>query len=753
MARVFHDIPLGLLPGQLLMGTASSGPHVVDFNPQFLRLDPRVPVEGREMETYFEGLAKRYVVEPADVEILDKEIWPYWRTRTRYAYIAAEMERHYPEAWSFLRDGDCYEPVFFGALYHTVQDYASVLAKGLEGIKAEIAGHMAALDAANPSGIADFERRNQYEAMLIAADGLIDYARRNAELAERLAANESNTKRAAELREMARICYKVPAAPADTWWEALQSFHFLRMGTALAEGGDSHAAGRFDQYMYPYLERELAAGTITLAGAQELLECLFLKWNEAQDCRFSEGTPGVSNNDKITIGGVDSRGHDCTNRLSYMLLEAQAHVHLNDPNLSVRLHRDTPDALLHQALEVVRLGGGLPILVNDDAIIPALVGSCGVALDDARQYADIGCQENVTDPNMTGADTNGRTNAGWFNIPKPIELALYDGRNPLNGRQVGPHSGDPRTFSTMAQFVAAVRAQMEHAVAMNAIANNVSDFVFAKYYPCVFHNLMHPGPRATGVDINAGGCKYNWTGALAVGTANAGDILAAIDHLIFQSGAVTWDELLAALAHDWEGAEDLRRRCLAAPKYGCDDEYADDWTRRALELLFDAYERHATPRGGHFVVGLISMGYYVLQGRRLGATPDGRRRGEPLADAISPSSYAPALGPTATHRSAARAIDAYHTPNGVSFNQRLSATAVMSPRDLHKWADLVRSYVDAGGQEVQYQVADGKTLKQAQAHPEQYRDLVVRVGGYSALFVELTKELQDTIIARVEQVI
>jgi formate C-acetyltransferase len=305
----------------------------------------------------------------------------------------------------------------------------------------------------------------------------------------------------------------------------------------------------------------------------------------------------------------------------------------------------------------------------------------------------------------------------------------------------------------MSQFLEAVRAQTEYAVRMNVIANNVNDYVFARYFPSVFHNLMHPGPRATGIDINAGGCKYNWTGAMGVGMANAGDALTAIDHLIFQTREVTWDHLLAALKDNWNEAENLHRKCIAAPKYGCDDEYADGWARRLLEIWYDAYERHATPRGGRFVGGLISIGSYMTLGRRLGATPDGRRRGEPLADATSPSIYAPVCGPTATHRSAARAIDPYRTPNGVTFNQRFNYTSVMSSREVSKWADLVRGYISDGGVAVQYTVVDREALKRAQVHPEEYRDLIVRVGGYSAIFVELSRDLQDSIIARAEQVV
>ena len=302
----------------------------------------------------------------------------------------------------------------------------------------------------------------------------------------------------------------------------------------------------------------------------------------------------------------------------------------------------------------------------------------------------------------------------------------------------------------MEQFVEAVRQQIEYAVEMNVIINNVYDQVYTRNFPCVYHDLMYPGPRSSGVDIQAGGCRYNSTGVLAVGMANAGDILSSVDYLIYRQKEVTWDDLLNALQNNWQDAGELRKKCMAAPKYGCDDEYADYWTKTAMQMWTAAYERHTTPRGGRFVMGLLSMGNYVTLGEMTGATPDGRKSGTPLADSTSPSIFAPVKGPTAAHRSAARAIDAYHTPNGVTFNQRFNLTAVGSPRDISKWMDLVRSYMDMGGQQVQYTVVDSETLRDAQKDPSTYRDLIVRVGGYSAVFVELSKEVQDTIIQRAE---
>jgi pyruvate formate-lyase/glycerol dehydratase family glycyl radical enzyme len=754
---MFENIAIPLSPHQLIAGTPSSELHTVEVQPEFLGSWDEGE-EGKEKDgrqdrilRMFRGSGiSNYLFSEEERETYEDEIIPYWRTRSRGAYLVKELKANYPEAWFYLTHSDAYMSSLAGPLYHTVQDYASILESGLEGIKAQIGEQIEQIDPSNPRGLEDFDRINHYRAMMMVADGLITYANRCADRAELSAQKEPDPERAEELREMARICRKVPAQPAESWWEALQSLHFLRMATGLAEGGNSHSVGRFDQYMYPYLRRDLDGGTLRLKRAQQLLECFFIKWNETQTAPAYETAYGVGNNDKLTIGGVDAKGNDCTNMLSYMVLEAHAHVHLNDPNVSVRLHRNTPDDFLRSVLEVIRLGGGLPILINDEVIVPALMAN-GVSLEDARNYADLGCQENITDPNMSrGVDTHGHTNAGWFNLVKPVELALFDGANPVNGVQVGPRTGDPSTFETMADFTDAVRRQYEYAVETNVVLNNVIEYSFARYYPCVFHNLMHPGPRRSGITMNAGGCKFNWTGALAVGTANVGDIMAAIDHLIYRNRETTWGELLDALQEDWAGYDHLRRRCIEAPKYGADDDWADGHLRDALGIYFDAYEGHRTPRGGRFVCGLITMSTHMVMGRRTGATPDGRKRGEPLADSTAPSMYAPALGPVSAHRSATKAIDTLHTVNGITFNQRLSLSSVRTERDLSKWADMVRTYIEAGGQSVQYTIADRETLMDAQRHPERYRDLVVRVGGYSALFTELSREIQDSIIVRVE---
>jgi formate C-acetyltransferase len=758
--HITSHIPISFTPEQLLVGSPASHPSSTEVDPEFMTswLESEVELDGRRMSE-LQAIPLRgnvaFDLDEEDKRELQQDILPYWRKRCIGHFVLNELALHYHDAWEYNQYSGVYLRSIATGLNHTIQDYRAVLAKGLLGLQCEIKERAAELHAAYPNGQDLFARRHIYEAMLLCADAMMMYARRCGEHARDLAVAESDPDRAAELREIARICAKVPAQPAESWHEALQSYRLLHLCTCLFESGLSHSAGRFDQYMLPWLERDLAKGVIDLKRAQELLECFFVAWNERQAIRpllAARALAGDRTNDKLTIGGVDWRGRDATTRLTTMCLEAHAHVHLKEPNLSIRLHKGTPEELLIRALEVIRLGSGLPQIINDEAIIPSLVANCGVSLVDARDYGDIGCQENATDPNMgRDADAHGMTNIGWFNLSKIIELALWNGVNRMTGRQVGPATGDPRSFTAMDQFMTAVEQQMEYGTRMNVALNNVMEFCYTHYLPMMCHDLMHPGPRRSGIDINAGGCKYNWAGVFGVGLASAADSLAVIDSLIFKTRQLTWDRLLAALESNWEGCEDVRKKCLSAPKYGADDDYADGWARRLLDLFFDAYSRLRTTRGGPTVCGLVSMGFYMPLGATTWASPDGRRAGEPISDSVAPSHFAPALGPTATHRSVTKAIDSLRTPNGITFNQKMSEATLLTPREISKWGDLVRTFIEAGGQSVQYSVVNREALVDAQVHPERYQDLIVRVGGYSARFVDLSKEVQDTIIARAEQ--
>jgi formate C-acetyltransferase len=503
--------------------------------------------------------------------------------------------------------------------------------------------------------------------------------------------------------------------------------------------------------MYPYLKKDLDDKRITKKLAQSILECLFLKVcvrTYPVDYHRARRVPGVGGSEKVTIGGTDSSGHDVTNDLSFMLLESHAHTHMHDFVLSLRMHRDTPDDILKATLQVLRIGSGIPHIINDEAIIPSLL-RLGIPVAEARNYADIGCQENVTDPNTCGADVNPRSNAGYFNLPKMVHLALYDGIEKMTGVQAGPKTGNPNSFKTMNEFFEAVKKQIDHAVYINCIYNNLMDWAWANWQPAPVLDLLHPGPRKTGIEYNDGGCKYNWTGAIGVGLGTAADALSAIEWLNFDKKEVTFDRLIEAMDCNWEGYADIKEKCLRAPKYGKDDDYADKWAVAISSAWMDAYERHRTSHGGIFVGGFFSMSNYVWMGHDTWATPDGRSIGDPLSSAIDPSNGVDLEGPVRLHKSAAK-LDTWRITNGTTFNCKFTTAAVSGERELAKWADLVRTFILLKGQSIQYTIVNSDALKKAQEHPDQYKDLIVRTGGYSAFFVELSKEIQDSVIARVE---
>jgi len=757
---VCEHIPIPYQEGQLLIGDPSAVIPGTEVEPEFMSnwLEREIFVEEcnktmNELDALKVRGAEALIVSDEDIKTLREYILPYWRNITHENFVQKQLAENFPEV-SFKEGhfvGRASYPTVGQALNHTIADYASALRKGLKGLKEEIQTEMGKIDGSDVPSTYEFDRINTYKAMLIAADAIIIYANRSADLTEEMADKEANPKRKAELLEMARVCRKVPENPAESWWEAIQSWHFLHNAIHLGEGGVSHSAGRFDQYMYPYLRKDLESGGITEKRAQELLECLFIKIRQRLylvEYRGAKRVASYHTNDKITYGGIDSNGQDATNELSFMLLEAHAHCHLDDPCLSFRMHKNTPDNILRATLEVLRLGTGIPHIINDEAIIPSLM-SRGVSLTEARNYSDIGCQENVTDPNTCGVDTNPRSNAGWFNLVKIVEFALYDGVDKTSGQQSGPRTGNPRNFKSMDEFFDAVKKQIEFGVHVNCIYNNLMDWAWSNFHPSPVIDLLHPGPRQKGIDYSNGGCKYNWTGAIAVGLGTAADSLAAIEWLVYDKKELAMNKLLDALDNNWVGYEDIRQKCRKAPKYGKDDDYADKWAVKISSAWMDEYEKHRTPKGGIFLGGLFSMTTYVFIGSETWASANGRGKGEPLSSAVDPSNATDLEGPTRLHKSVAK-IDTWRTTNGILFNCKLPTSVVATERELSKWADLVRTYILLKGQTVQYTVVSNEALKAAQIHPDDYKDLIVRTGGYSVFFVELDKDTQDTIIARTE---
>ncbi len=580
-------------------------------------------------------------------------------------------------------------------------------------------------------------------------DSVVAFSHRYAAKANQMAKIESNPERKAELAKIAENCLRVPEKPASTFYEALQSFWFLQLLPQIYDNGVSISPGRFDQYMYPYYSADITAGRLSKIQAQELIEALWVKFTEpikiyrAADAAFHAGYPMGQN---LCVGGIGPDGMDAANDLSYRCLEAHSHMLLMQPNFTARLHLTTPHEFLMKVCEAIKLGNGMPQITNDEVVIPALTG-IGISLGEARDYVPIGCVETAP-PNVWG-----RLNGGYLNLAKIVELAMSNGVCRISGQQVGPKTGNPREFKGFEEIVTAFRKQIEYAIEKLVTWDNLIDRAHAEYMPTPFTSVMVGDCILNGRDVTEGGARYNYTAPYGVGIANAANSIFAVKKLVFDDKLLSMDELVEALEKDYDGREDLRQILInKVPKYGNDIHEVDLMAKLVADLFFDSMKGYETYRGGPFVGSFIPVASYVALGMSTGATPDGRKAGEPLADGISPTAGTDHSGPTAVFKSVC-IIDHRRIPNGVIFNQKISPAVFSTADGMQKFAELIKTYVNLGGCHVQFNIVSADVLKDAQKKPEEHRGLVVRVAGYSAFFNEIHRDVQDSIIARTEQLL
>ena len=738
VAAILNGITVRINPEELIVGMLASvqrgGPIFPEMGIFWLE---------RELDEILETRKQDPFIVPDKVKEDLRGIFDYWQGRNLYDHVWGALPEDVQEARkNYIFTVDLHER---GGLGHILPDIPKVLRIGFEGIKAEAEAKMAQV---NRSVLEDYKKYIFWQAITIVCDGIINFAHRYAAEARRLAEMETDPKRKQELLAVAKVCTKVPAGPAETFWEALQAQWFVQLAIQLEANGNAVSPGRADQYWYPYLKADIDAGRLTWEQAQELLDCLWIKYNEIVKVWDEEATfvhAGFPMTQNLTIGGITRKGDDATNELTFMCLNAQEHIGLTQPHLSLRVHEGTPEELLMRAGEVIAEGGGIPQLVSDNVYIPSLLIR-GVELEDARDYACIGCVEVGT------IGLWGRNNGGYFNMAKVLELALNDGVDRLTGKQVGLKTGDPSQFKSMEEVFAAYKKQLDHFVDLLAIEDNVLDMVHGQIMPHIVIDSVEPGCIESGKDVSLGGAKYNWTGPLGVGVANVGDSLAAIKKVVFDDQKITMPELVEALNNDFAGerGEEIRQLLLHAPKYGNDIDYADVWVRESTSAFFEAVERQQTSRGGNFVPGLFSLSVSLPFGWHTGALPDGRKATTPLADGISPSHGMDVKGPTAVMKSVSK-LDHIHLTQGAILNMKFTPTALQGERNLRKFTQLCRAYLNKlCGLHVQFNVVSADTLRDAQAHPEKYQDLVIRVTGYSAKFIELSHEMQDDIINRTE---
>ena len=682
-----------------------------------------------------------YGVSDECIREYEDKVIPYWRGRSMRDRIFPAL----PAEWLAAYEAGVFtEFMEQRAPGHTVLD-DKIYRKGLLDFKRDIAESMASLD-----WLSDHDahaKREQLAAMDISCDALILFARRHAELALDMATEEKDPARKAELKRIADVCTHVPANAPRDFHEALQYYWFCHLAVITElNGWDAFSPGHLDQHLLGFYRKGIADGSLTGEAARELVEAFFVKFNNHPAPPKVGVTAAESGTytdfANINIGGLLADGSDGSNEISHMLLDIVEDMHLLQPSNNVQLSRKSPDALLFRALKVIRKGYGLPSIFNADAVVQEQLRQ-GKTLADARAGGCSGCVE-------TGAfGKEAYILTGYFNMPKVLELALHDGVDPRTGKQLGPRTGPAEGFASFDDLFAAFRQQMSHFIDVKMGGNHIIEHMYATMMPAPFLSVITDDCIKGGKDYNSGGARYNNSYIQFVGIGSLTDSLSAISKAAFDDTSVGLAELVAALDADFAGNEQLRQRLVnRMPKYGNDDDYADAIMVRAFEMLFDEVDGRPNGKGGCYRIEMLPTTVHVYFGSVTGAAADGRRARLPLSEGISPVQGADRKGPTAVVRSAGK-MDHLKT-GGALLNMKFTPSLLADQAGLEKLAHLVRGYFKMDGHHVQFNVVKAEALREAQAHPENHRDLIVRVAGYSDYFCDLSVELQEEIMTRTE---
>ena len=683
-----------------------------------------------------------FKVSPTTRDIYDENIIPFWeKGRSIRDKIFSSVSKEWKAAYEAGIFTEFQEQRAPG---HTVLGDI-IYKKGLLDLKNDIKQSINNLDFYNDPEA--FDKREELKAMDIAADTLITYAYRYSEALKDLADKVSDSKRSKELLKMSEICKWVPANAPRTLWEALQYYWFVHLGVTIElNTWDSFNPGRLDQHLYPFYKKEIKEGTLTKEEAIELLQAFWIKFNN-QPAPPKVGVTAQESNTYtdftlINIGGVKEDGSDATNDLSYLLLDVIEEMRLLQPSSMVQLSKKNPNRLIKRALKIIKTGYGQPSIFNTEAIIQEMVRQ-GKSLKDARNGGASGCVE-------TGAfGTEAYILTGYFNMPKVLEITLNNGIDPRTGKQIGIKTGDPVTFKSFDEFYNAYEKQLNHFLDIKIKGNNIIERIYTKYMPCPFLSLVIEDCISNGMDYNAGGARYNTSYIQGVGLGSITDSLTSIRYNVFDNDYISMTDLLQGLKVNFEGFDELRNRFINnTPKYGNDDDYADSLTIKLFESYFQAVDGRPNTRGGNHRINLLPTTVHVYFGQMIGALPDGRKSKEPLSEGISPVQGADKKGPTAVIKSVSK-IDHLRT-GGTLLNQKFTPQLLATGEGIEKLMHLIRAHFKLDNHHIQFNVVTADTLRKAQENPEKYRDLIVRVAGYSDYFVDLIPELQDEIIRRTE---
>jgi formate C-acetyltransferase len=727
---VLDNITLSIEPEEIIVANMGSTPRSCQIFPEYSWTWIK-----DELNRFNKRRTERFEIDESDKQTL-REVFEYWKGKS-----TAEMAREEMPMESQLASKAGLFTI--GApgtgIGHFIVDYERVLSEGLEAIADEAAEFH--------TKTKDKKKQEFYKAVEISIAGVIRFANRYADLAEQLVSETNDSERKKELKQIADTCRRVPAKPATSFYDALQSFWFIQLLVQLESNGHSISTGRFDQYMYPFYNNDFSSGLIDREEAIELLEMLWIKFasviklrNEYYSIAFA-GFPMFQN---LTIGGQDSNGNDACNDLTELILEATGNTRVTQPTISFRWHKGTPEKFKLKVVEVISKGLGMPGLFNDEIVIP-LMEDKGTDASEVHDYSILGCVEPII-----GGKSDPRQNIGYVNLPKILEIALNNGRDPGTGEMVGLSTGDPRNFKSFDDLWQAYEKQIDHAIDLLTKADRIAAGILSSEKPTPFISSLLQGCLENGKTMQEGGVKYNSGGIMGTGVAIVADSLSMLRKYVFESGEISMEEMLHTLENNYEGKEDFRIRLENDPdKYGNDIERVDFLARDTGRAFCSSIQKRMTTRNGPYHGALFSVSMYIPQGEVLGATPDGRKAGKMISDGVSPTQNRDVHGPTAAMNSVAR-LDHKLCYNGTLYNMKFTPDYFESTSSIKKFISLVDGYFELGGLHVQFNVVDKETLEDAKVNPLQHRDLIVRVAGYSAYFIELDPFVQDEVIARTE---
>jgi formate C-acetyltransferase len=741
LKHILEKMTIFIDEDELIVGNHGSRPRSAPLFPEF------GPFSREELDLMPTRSVDTLQISEENKNYMVDEIYPWWKGRctndkAKYYIDAGTMEvLNSPyrvfDPLSRIRSG-------YG---HYIPNIPTVLHRGFRGIEEEAKNRLAAADRLAPDYI---EKAQFYRAILIMIEGIKTFADRFSALAADMAASEKDERRKQELTLIAKNCAKVPYEPASNFFEACQSYWFTLLIDYIAQNGSAISAGRFDEYMAPYYFEDIKKETLVHEEAREILEALWVKHSDiikAGTFNAARNNGGFATTVNVVLSGIGRDGNDITNDFSFLCLDVESSVFNSEPNVSIRVHPKTPNSFLARVLEILveKEGGKLP-LFSDSAIISALLND-GATLEDARDYAIVGCVE----PTPSG-NTMGMTNNCYFNLGKCLELAMNDGRCTFTSQQMGPKTGKAEQFKTFKELKTAYETQVNYFVDMMVGSLNAIGCIQAEYAPHIYCSMLLDGCLESGRDCCRGGAKYNYVGVQGVGIVDVGDSLTAIKKLVFDEKKMSMQELLEGMRSNFEKDPKMQHLLLnRAPKYGNDIDEADEMVAYAGRQYCACVHGKKDNRGGAYRPGLFCLSSNTPLGRQVCALPSGRLSGTPLADGgISPKHGMDTHGPTAAANSVAK-LDHIAAVNGVNFNLKFLPSVLKTKEDRQKLIDLIRGYFSKDAFHIQFNIISSEKLMEAKKNPEKYRSLVVRVAGYSAFFVELDSEIQDEIIARTTQ--